>query len=59
MAQPKIIRRQKKAAVTHHLGTLERLITEEDIELVRTKFKQLKVSFGESEMSHDTYHDSL
>ena len=59
MAQPKIIRRQKKAAVTRHLGTLERLIAEEDIELVRTKLKQLKVSFGEFEMSHDTYHDSL
>ena len=55
----KVIRRQKKAAVTRHLGTLERLVAEEDAVGVQSKLDQVHTSFLDLETSHEVYHNLL
>ena len=52
-------RRQRKCAVTRHLGMLERLVAEEDVDAVQSRLDSLKRSFGEFEDTHNTYHDTL
>ena len=55
----KVIRRQRKAALTRRLGGLRRAVAEEDSELVRRKLQELKLAFGELEDAHEAYHNSL
>ena len=52
-------RRQRKGVVTRHLGTLERLVAEEDIDGVRSRLDRVKHSFDEFEDTHNNYRDSL
>ena len=49
------VRRQRKAAITRHLGKLSRLRTENDIDGV-VELEKLKTSFDNFEQSHDDYH---
>ena len=45
--------------MTRHLGTLERLVAEEDIDGVRSRLDRVKHSFDEFEDTHNNYRDSL
>ena len=59
MEQAKLIRRQRKAVITRHLGNLERFVAEEDVEEVVHKLEQLSASFKDFEAAHDVYHVQL
>ena len=59
MEQAKLIRRQRKAVITRHLGNLERFVSEEDVEEVVRKLEQLSASFKDFEAAHDVYHAQL
>ena len=52
MEEAKLVRCQKKAAITRHLGTLNHLVAEENIKEVKTKLDKLQNSFKEFENSH-------
>ena len=52
-------RRQRKGVVTRHLGTLERLIAEEDVDGVQSRLESAIHSFAEFEETHVSYHDTL
>ena len=52
-------RRQRKGVVTRHLGTLERLIAEEDVDGVQSWLESAIHSFAEFEETHVSYHDTL
>ena len=41
----RVVRRQRKAAITRHLGTLERLVAEEDVDDVKERLDIVKGSF--------------
>ena len=58
MADP-IIRRNWKSAVSRHLGTLARLVAEDDAVGVRDRLQAVKASFGQLEAAPDVYHDTL
>ena len=45
--------------MTRHLGTLERLVAEEDVDAVQSRLDSVKRSFGAFEETHNTYHDTL
>ena len=55
----RVVRRQRKAAITRHLGTLERLVAEEDVDDVKERLDIVKGSFRDFEIAHDLYHDGL
>ena len=59
MEEAKLVRRQKKAAITRHLRTLNRLVAEENIKEAKTKLDKLQNSFKEFENSHYVYNDTL
>ena len=59
MEQLRSTRRQWKGVVTRHLGTLERLVTEEDSDGVNERLSKMKKSFEEFESSHDAYIQAL
>ena len=59
MADLKVIRRQRKAALMRRFGGIERAMAEEDTDDLETKVVGLKMAFGEFERSHDAYHDTL
>ena len=52
-------RRQKKGVVTRHLGTLERLVAEGDVDAVQSRLESVIRSFAEYEETHVSYHDTL
>ena len=52
-------RRQRKGVVTRHLGTLERLTDEEDVDAVQSRPESAIRSFAEFEETHVSYHDAL
>ena len=52
-------RRQRKGVVTRHLGTLERLIAEEDVDGVRSRLESVIHSFVDFKQTHVSYHDTL
>ena len=52
-------RRQRKGVVTRHLGTLDRLIAEEDVDGVQNRLESAIHSFAEFEETHVSYHDAL
>ena len=52
-------RRQRKGVVTRHLGTLDRLIAEEDVDGVQNRLESAIHSFAEFEETHVFYHDAL
>ncbi len=52
-------RRQRKGVVTRHLGMLERLVAEEDVDAVQSRLDSVKRSFGEFEETHNTYHERI
>ena len=52
-------RRQRKGVVTRHLGTLERLISEEDVDGVQSRLESVIHSFAEFKETHVSYHDTL
>ena len=52
-------RRQRKGVVTRHLGTLDRLIAEEDVDGVQNRLESVIHSFAEFEETHVSYHDAL
>ena len=54
--EERVVRRQRKAAITRHLGTLERLVAEEDVDDVKERLDIVKGSFREFEIAHDLYH---
>ena len=56
---PRVIRRQRKAAITRHLGAMERYIAEDDVNEVIARLHSIKVSFDDFERAHDVYHGSL
>ena len=57
--EERVVRRQRKAAITRHLGTLERLVAEEDVDNVKERLNTIKGSFQVFETAHDLYHDGL
>ena len=57
--EERVVRRQRKAAITRHLGTLERLVAEEDGDNVKERLITIKGSFQVFETAHDLYHDGL
>ena len=59
MDKVKVVRRQRKAAITRHLGDLERLMSEEDVDGLAGKLETIKVSFGEFAKVHDQYQAML
>ena len=59
MEEARIHRRQRKAAITRHLGKLSRLVVEEDVSGVEERLVQIKTSFGQFEETHDAYHNLL
>ena len=59
MEQAKVTRRQRKAAITRHLGTLDRLIAEEEIKQVKDRLEKISVAFLRFETSHDEYNELL
>ena len=52
-------RRQRKGVVTRILGTLDRLIAEEDVDGVQNRLESAIHSFAEFEETHVSYHDAL
>ena len=50
---------QRKGVVTRHLGTLDRLIAEEDVDGVQNRLESAIHSFAEFEETHVSYHDAL
>ena len=59
MEAAKNSRRQRKAAVTRHLGDLQRHLAENDSTAVEGKLQQLKGTFVEFQRTHDTYHELI
>ena len=57
--EERVVRRQRKAAITRHLGTLERLVAEEDVDDVKERLDVIKESFQEFAIAHDLYHAGL
>ena len=55
----KVERGQRKATVTRLLGTLERHMARNELELVEQKLAAAKAAFSELEVAHDTYNASL
>ena len=53
------VRRQRKAAITRHLGKLSRLRTENDTDGVVEQLEKLKTAFDRFEQSHDDYHSKM
>ena len=45
-------RRQRKGVVTRHLGTLERLIAEEDVDGVQSRLESAIHSFADFKETH-------
>ncbi|XP_076043748.1 uncharacterized protein LOC143026852 [Oratosquilla oratoria] len=54
MEQAKVVRRQRTAAVTRHLGTLCRLIAEEDVAGITDRLDRVRTFYDEFESAHDT-----
>ena len=48
-----VLRRQRKGAITRHIGNLTRLVAEEDVELVTSKLKKMKETFDSLESAHN------
>jgi len=62
MAEPtqkELDRRQKKAAVSLIINTIDRYIAEEDIQVVESKLKELKDAFVKFELAHEVYRSLL
>ena len=57
--EDKARRRQRKGVITRHIGTLERLVVEEDGDAVQNRLDCIKKSFSEFEAAHDIYHNAL
>ena len=57
--QARILRRNRKGAITKHLRSLRRLVTDEDIDGVKARLAQLKESFESFESAHDAYYNML
>ena len=57
--QDKLVRRQRKAAVTRMINNVERFIVEDDINEVKSRTERLKECFKNFEESHDKYHAQL
>ena len=51
--EERVVTRQRKAAITRHLGTLERLVAEEDVDNVKERLNTIKGSFQVFETAHD------
>ena len=58
-AKVKVTRGQRKATLARLLGTIERHIIEENVELVETKLDELKAAFDNLEITHDEYNGLL
>ena len=55
----KVVRRQRKAAVTRCLGTIKRFIVQRKPGSVRDTLIKLEEAFGRLEEAHDLYHNGL
>ena len=55
----RIIRRQRKAAVTRHLNTISRLIADNDLDSVKDRLVTLRKAFDSLEEGHAEYLDLL
>ena len=49
------LRSQRKGVITRHLGTLDRLVAEEDVDSVKERLERLKHAFTEFENVHIYY----
>ena len=58
-AEQKVVRKNRKGAVTRELNTINRFMSEDDIEEVKRRFPAVKDKFKEFENSHIAYHDFL
>ena len=54
--EERVVRRQRRAAITRNLCMLERLVAEEDVDDVKERLDIVKGSFREFEIAHDLYH---
>lgn len=54
-----ILRRNRKSAVSRHLGTLARRVAEEDVDGTHERLDTLKSAFRLLEEAHDNYHETL
>ena len=59
MEHRRVVRRQRKAAVTRFIGNVERAIIERDRAKVQVNLDKLKQSFVAFETYHDNYHELL
>ena len=48
----RVSRRQWKAAITRHLGSLKRAVAEDDVTTVKERLDKMKLSFNELEAVH-------
>ena len=55
----KVARGRRKATVTRLLGTIERLIAEKKVELVKSNLAKVNAAFDDLETSQDSYNDLL
>ena len=59
VARARVSRRQRKAAVTRLLGSIDASVVENNTGAVKQKLEQIKVTFSNLEAAHDAYHAML
>ena len=55
----RVSRRQWKAAITRHLGSLKRAVAEDDVIAVKERLDRMKLSFNELEAVHIEFNGRL
>ena len=55
----KMIRKNRKSALTREVNVVKRLIAEDDVEEVKQRLQNLKPKFLEFEKAHEDYHTGL
>ena len=55
VGKSKVAGGRRKATVTRLLGTIERLIAEKKVELVKSNLAKVNAAFDDLETSHDSY----
>ena len=59
VARARVSRRQRKAAVTRRLGSIDASVVENNTGAVKQKLEQIKITFSNLEAAHDVYHAML
>ena len=59
VGKSKVARGRRKTTVTRLLGTIERLIAEKNVKLVKSNLAKVNAAFDDLDTSHDSYNDLL